>query len=166
MPPNTYESSSVKWVDESRAARSMRPRRDLWQAPGLGFALRLGFGSRCRFWTLHSTRIEAHARSRLARRAGRLRLLVLEAHPCPRAGLLMTSISSLRRIRCLQARRRGRVVGSRARDTRDVERGSESTGPIKARGCRIFGLTIGASSRSVALGDVAISFELDPCGSR
>ena len=145
----------------------MRPRRDLWQARGLGFALRLGFAARCRSLDSASNTYRGSRSLASAETSGeRFALLVLEAHPCPRAGLLMTSISSSRRIRCLQARGRGRVVRSRARDARDVERGSESTGPIKAWGCRIFGLTIGAFSRSVALGDVAISVELDPCGSR
>ena len=49
----------------------MRPRRDFWQARRVGFALRLRFAARCRSWTLHPTRIEAHGRSRGARRSGR-----------------------------------------------------------------------------------------------
>ena len=55
-------------------------------------ALRLRFPALVqRSETLHPTRIEAHARSRWAMRAGRLWLRGLEAHPCPRTGLLMTA---------------------------------------------------------------------------
>jgi hypothetical protein len=93
----------------------------------------LRFGLRCSVaWTLHPTPIEAHAWSRIGDPGGEAhRLRVLEAHPCPRAGLLMTSTS---KVRCLQARGRGRVARGRAPCARKCRRGSGSPRPIKRSG--------------------------------
>ena len=131
MPPNTYEPLPSR----GRVLLSVRGRRPRWLASERRHsASRSVFASLCgaASWTLHPTPIEAHARSHSTTRAGRrLRLLVLEAHPFPRTGLLMTSTS---KARCLQARGRGRVARGRAPCARGCRRGSGSPCPIKRGG--------------------------------
>jgi hypothetical protein len=161
--PNTYEPPSRQELDLSRPIAALG--RDAWLRASVPashsvFASLGGAGS----WTLHPTPIEAHARSRFATRAGRLRLLVLEAHPCPRAGLLMTATS---KIRCLQARGRGRVArgrAPRARRCSEREREPVSNQAQRAAGPRRSRPEV--SSRSQAHGNDAVFSGSGPRGSR
>lgn len=117
---------------------------------GLGFTLRLRFGSRCRLWTLHPTRIEAHARSRLARRAGR------RWSPRPRSssGPLCRPPHDVDLVGPLSpGSGKGQSRVSRACRALGVS-GEEAGTDVQssAAGCRTFGLTIGAFLCSEHLG--------------
>jgi len=104
--------------------------------------------------------IEDHARSRLANRVGR------SLSPRPRSPFV-PSCRPPHGVDLEGPLSPGSGKGqSRKQSRRDVERGSESARRIKRVSCRIFELMTVPFSRSVAHGDDAVWFELDPCGSR
>ena len=154
-PPNTYEASPCQVGEQvplTTAWSVIVPHCAFVSASHSIFASLHGAAS----WTLHPTPIEDHARSRLADRVGR------SSPPRPRIPFV-PSCRPPHGVDLEGPLSPGSGEGqSRKPSRRDVERGNESACRIKRVSCRIFGLMTGAFSRSVAHGDDAVSFELDP----
>ena len=152
--PNTFEASPCQGVRVPGAAGRSGRGGLSGRASRVGFALRLRFAvGASPLDPAPNTFRDSRSRGLGREERGGSRLHGLEAHPCPRTGLLMTTTSQ--GVRCLQARERGRVAGSRAHGALAMG-GERARAGVQssAAGCRTLGLPIGPCARSGRPGTV------------